>query len=371
MGTIKESALFVLLAISVGILFLDRNLFRDVLDFSNEDSFETSTATIFSGAPSYSNCSTGNTTESRTVCVQDNGPSPLSTLNHTDWFQGTLWNRSCMTVEHVCYSTGRWWYKSVPNSTRQPNFSYLAHKQPGSSVGYPNEINVRPATGELKNLPCPYSPLPNHLVLHALYNEMLGEFYERNLVGLNHVLSQETNLQQLLESTQLYLQLWNFDRGLLDSHHAFMAPFLTHQLLDFRELLHSSACSCVERLILCGHEFKRDPARDEILVKQGIGMLPRLFKRPGMKGDDPAMYRDAQQKLRQTVILDNPIMQEDIANYRRQLLESKGVKDSFDDWKIVGLAVSRQGKLLCPIKRKPSNPLTAATDGKKKVDQHR
>jgi hypothetical protein len=374
MWSIKEVTLFILLAISVGILFLDRNLFRDVVAFSNEDVFETSTATVFPGVRSYSNCSTGNTGESRVVYVKDTVPSSRSILNHTDWFQGKLWKGSCMTVENVCYSTGRWWYKSVPKSTRQPKFSYLAHKQPGSSVGYPAEINVRPATDQVKNLTCPYSPLPNHLVLHALYNEMLGEFYARNLVGLNHVLSQEDNLKQLLESTQVYLQLWNLDRGLLDSHHAFMAPFLTHQLLDFRELLHSSACSCVERLILCGHEFKTDTDRDEILVKQGIGMLPALYKGPGIKGDDPALYKDAQAKLRQTVILGNPIMQEDIATYRRQLLESKGVKDSFDDWKILGLAVSMAGTILALDTANNDLTLTAlmpATNGKKKVDQHR
>lgn len=261
-----------------------------------------------------------------------------SQYNKTDWFQGELWKSMCFEVEHVCHSTNRWWYKEVANA-HQPNFRFLAHKQYKAKVGYPLEIEVKPATREVENLTCTYSPIPNHLVLFGLYNEMLGEFYSRNLVGLAYMMSKEENMKDLLVSTQLYLHLNNFDRSLLDSHYAFMAPFLSHRLLNFKELLQSTSCSCAERMVFCGYKFEEEDG--DVLVKGAGGLEPKRI--PGVAKNDPELFRGAQRFIRENVIINNPLVQKDIADFRKRFLIKKGIKANFDDWKIIGLA-QRSGR---------------------------
>ena len=143
-----------------------------------------------------------------------------------------LLNSQCKKVEHLCYSTGRWWFKSVSNLTAasQPNLIVKIHD---GKVAFPRTIEVGPETLELSTIQCPYSPIANHVSVAAVYNEMLGEFYSRDLVGLALMLEKSS----LLSQAQVYLHLWNLDRRILDSQRAFMAPFVRHHVLDFRELL--------------------------------------------------------------------------------------------------------------------------------------
>ena len=343
MANVKEVVLVILLCVSVAILFLDRSFFKEFKALTAFESLEVSapissltTVDPMSTAP----CNIGNNNSNHTTSIPVVSSSLVSAgLNKTDWFQGKLWQDKCMTVDHLCYSTGRWWYNNVPGEDiRQPPFTFLAHKQYGAKVGYPPNITVRPATPDTLNMTCPYSPLPNHLVLFSLYNEMLGEHYYRIIVGLNYILAKEEDPQALLESTQVYLHLYDFDRNLLESHHAFMAPFLTHQLLNIKELMQTTACTCVERLVLCGYHFDKEGS--DIQIKGHQGFWPTEYRRPEWKerSDDPVTMKMAYENIRQKVILDNPFMQTDIANFRRDFLAGKGVKDSFDDWKIVGFA---------------------------------
>ena len=220
-----------ILCFLVALFLLDRSVFTNYVEWKTENGPEYAVGDAnLSSSTSLHFPRCLNATDTSIQCLtqdhSDKIPQVSSQYNRTNWFQSELWRKKCLEVEHVCHSTGRWWYKDVPNA-HQPKFRFKAHKEFGAKVGYPSEIDVRSASKEVENLTCTYSPVPNHLVLFALYNDMLGEFYLRNLVGLIYMLSKEEHMEALLESTQLYLHLHNFDRSLLDSHYAFMASFLS------------------------------------------------------------------------------------------------------------------------------------------------
>mmetsp|Transcript_11525 Transcript_11525/g.22070 ORF Transcript_11525/g.22070 Transcript_11525/m.22070 type:complete len:561 (-) Transcript_11525:1507-3189(-) len=339
--TLSRVAIFCLFAV---ILLFDRSFFKNYVEVKaqNKPEFAVGNAALPSiRSLHFPRCSNA-TTNSIHCLGQDRPgvPEISSQFNKTDWFRSGLWRKVCMEVEHVCHSTGRWWYKDVPNA-HQPNLRFRAHKEFGAIVGYPSEIEVRAATDAVENLACTYSPVPNHLVLFAMYNDMLGEFYLRNVVGLIYMLSKEENMKDLLESTQLYLQLYNFDRSLLDSHYAFMASFLSHRLLSFKELLQSTSCSCVERMVFCGYKFQEDGNNNTYVTGSG-GLEAVSF--PGVKRhNDPKLFRGAQQFLREHAIISNPLVQRDIAEFRKAFLTQKGIKENFDDWKIIGLT-QRSGR---------------------------
>lgn len=289
-----------------------------------------------------------------------NGNRTSPSIDPTDWFQENLWDDLCLRVDHVCYSTGRWWYGNENQhhfsftSSRplhQPNFTLSVVNKKHKSR-FPSEISVRPATNLVQNLTCHWSPIPNHLVLYSLYNDMLGEFFIRLLVGLTYILQNQQNdtLEEFLASTQLYLHSFDINKALLESHHAFSAPFLSHQLLNVLELLQSTSCSCVERLILCGYEFNQveqqggEGENHEILVEPGPGLAYQSFQTKGAPKHDPAFFRASRNFVRQRVILDNPMVQGDIFEARREFLRLQGVKpDESAEWKIVGLA-QRSGR---------------------------
>ncbi|KAL7568010.1 hypothetical protein ACA910_004595 [Epithemia clementina (nom. ined.)] len=267
-------------------------------------------------------------------------------IDSTHFFKhSTTWNETCRRVKHVCFSTGRWWYKSVPGVSveDQPPLRFLAHlENREAKVAYPKEILLQQeSASNPNNMSCIYSPLPNHLVLAGYYNEMLGEFYSRNLAGL-HVCMGQPHVNELMETTHVYLQSWNLDRRLLDSHYAFMAPYIRHPLRDFRELLQSTSCNCVENLILCGYYFKKNAKTNDTNVTVSGDELPMsLTSKRASPGEKAAVYKDMYSFLQQTVITKNTFVQEDIAAFRRQFFRSQKLVESvhgnYDDWKIVGL----------------------------------
>ena len=253
-----------------------------------------------------------------------------------------LLNSQCKQVEHLCYSTGRWWFKSISNLTAasQPNLVIQIHN---GKVAFPRTIEIGGETPELSGMNCPYSPIANHVSVAAKYNHMLGEFYRRYLLGLASMLENST----LLSNAQVYLHLWNLDRSLLDSQRAFLAPFVRHPVLEFRELLQSSGCSCLERLYLCGYRFKDPPhpqnekndTQSDIFIQNKtivtIGGAIKLSQAQ-VSAAVPQLYHRLQSK----VIQQNPFIKHDITAFRQKVLQSRGIQSNLDDWKPVGLTVS-------------------------------
>jgi hypothetical protein len=255
-----------------------------------------------------------------------------------DWFQADRFNaipfieNDCTYVEHICHSSGRWWYQPTVGA-KQPEFTLRTELR--GAPGYPKNVRVKAMEDSLMNdRKCPESPIPNHLVMHSFYNSMLGEFYARILVGLHELArSQTDNFEDFVEQTQLYLHLYDRnDKSMLDSHHLFTDAFSTHPLLDFKSLLHNTGCQCVRRLIMCGYKETDDGVGNKV-VTPNFSISPQ--ESAGWRNE---MYQELRETIRRRVILENPLVQQDIEVYREKVLTAEGIESPFDDWKVIGLA---------------------------------
>jgi hypothetical protein len=185
----------------------------------------------------------------------------------------------------------------------------------------------------MSNRKCVESPIPNHLVLHSVYNNMFGEFYTRTLVGLNELArSQTDDFEDFVQQTQLYLHKYDKnDMPMLDSHHLFTDAFRAYPLLDFKSLLHNTGCQCLRRLILCGYKEEDDDNGKKIITPND-GLQIHAAE------NNPKLFQDLRQTIRRRrVILDNPLVQQEIEVYREEVLRAKGIKPPFHDWKLIGL----------------------------------
>jgi hypothetical protein len=257
-----------------------------------------------------------------------------------DWFQKKRFARSavresCKVYEHVCHSSGRWWYKQTEGA-EQPHFTLLTNLRGAPDV-YPAKVRVHHSDvdARMRNQTCHESPIPNHISLHGSFDMMLGEFYSRVLMGLNEIArTQVDNFDDFREQTQLYLHMYNKNGGsMLDSHHAFTDAFRGHPLLDFKSLLDNAGCQCLPRLLLCGYKNNKSGEHGNGTVIEPSGLIHSAR----------STYQGLRQMIRQRVIVDNPLAQDDIKAYKEKLLRSKGVEAGFDDWKLIGLA-QRSGR---------------------------
>jgi hypothetical protein len=278
-----------------------------------------------------------------------------------DWYQKDRFasnralSRSCKIFENVCHSSGRWWYQ--PSSTQgaeQPSFMLLTNLR--GAKGYPAKIRVNaPKTDNntnnnnehddprMSNRTCHDSPVHNHVVLHSDFDNMLGEFYMRVLVGLNEMMRTQVDANRIddfLTQTQLYVHMYDKnDRSMLDSHHAFTDAFRGHPLQDFKSLLDNSGCQCLPRLFLCGYRRNKSQSKKENtkVFEPGNGIYP------WGAGWNYDAFHQLRQTIRQRVIKQNPMALDDIQAYKEMVLKSKGVEADFDDWKLMGLA-QRSGR---------------------------
>jgi hypothetical protein len=248
-----------------------------------------------------------NATTTTTTVTSASNDTVLARAEVKDWFQPDRFTsvpfieRSCIYVEHICHSSGRWWYQPTVGS-KQPEFKLLAELR--GAPGYPKHVKVKAMDDSfMSDRKCPESPFPNHLVMHSLYNNMLGEFYARTLVGLHELArSQTEDFDDFAEQTQLYLHLYD-QKPMLDSHHLFTDAFRSHPLLDFKSLLYNSGCRCVRRLILCGYDEAVDDGGNKLVSPALDGIKPQSARRR------IEMYQELRETIRRRVIMDNPLVQ--------------------------------------------------------------
>jgi hypothetical protein len=242
-----------------------------------------------------------------------------------DWFHQSSWkNRmesNCFHVENFCHSTHQWFYDTrsrryysdqdgssdnpPPKIPHQPNL-VMRFLQPlndpsvtyHQALNYPENITLDGFTPiqerfHYSSMSCTYSPIINHLSLHSLDNDRLGDFYVRTLMGLLGIadsiagkppfrstttttstptttttkLSKSEEEQTLVEKkledlfyrqTQIYIHFQlhgkNPQPDILDSQRLFTDMIVSNPLLNFRTLLDHGGCRCLKRLIFCGYQ---------------------------------------------------------------------------------------------------------------------
>ena len=236
---------------------------------------------------------------------------------------------------------------------------------------------------------------------------MLGEFYARSLVYLNELSKRYSWITSI--STQLYLHLFQPYKGLMDSHHLFTAPWRSSHrpLRSLSDLLDDTACTCMDRVIMCGYQIENIAITNDTVVmplteNQGEGPVvpgpmnendwnhlrslettshtttsdltpeekasqvevtsihfshsnstpwqePRNVTMTWLRPYDHGakiphnLFHDVRTKLR-NIITTNPVIQKDVLKFRQHAFSVEGVPSQDQDhYKIVGLA-QRSGR---------------------------
>ncbi|KAL3817224.1 hypothetical protein ACHAXA_009511 [Cyclostephanos tholiformis] len=302
------------------------------------------------------------------------GPPPPPTTTSTSTAK-YFWERegsSCIHVDDVCGHGSGWFYGPSSGhreaSLHQPsillvqNYSdliethiYLDGLMIDGRIRF--SVNSSSSTtrhGNYDDSTCSYSPVPNHLVVQSAYNDMMGEFYSRTILGLNRWMRDFPTSSH--EDVQTYIHFIDRRKGrILEGHELFLGGLPNNGIFDsFAALMpKNDTCQCYERLIFCGYVVK-DGITTTSMIDADEGTI--IFA-PGQSITNPKTdkldWRDAGDKYRilRTELIDTysrkwPDLNERIVQYQKRILIQRGIilnDDPSDviDWKIVGLTHRR------------------------------
>lgn len=294
-----------------------------------------------------------------------------------DWFDREKWTtnpitNSCFVVENVCHSADSWFYTSHSNNfAQQPNIILdLKYDEIGVKKinkfatvreGYPAQLHLdhlhdtAGSDSNTLNSKCAYSPIPNHFVIHGHYNHMLGEFYERCLIGLVENFLTTINVTgvdwtDLSSQTQLYLHLNTGSiASMLTSHRLLLGALSTNPVNRLEVLLDGTQCQCMKRVIFCGYkELDRSEQNVTLRPKGNVGV--RDFYYDGKTNQASPLYNAVRTLLRQRLVESHPSVKAMIRAHRTNIIKSalsrsnRTVSGPIDDneWKIIGFSQRSQ-----------------------------
>ena len=299
-------------------------------------------------------------------------------------------NPECFHLTNICHAPndGKWFYdRSIQHSSADENNKYRRQptlKYNRTSMHWPVapdtniHFNVSSAYRYSGNMSeCPYSHTPHHVVSQSAYNHMIGEFYVRQLIGLNQWMNDYPPESD--QDIQMYIHLPVKKAQLYDGHRLFMGVLPQNgQVENFQSLVQGKeTCECYQTLAFCGYDRnsngktrrknqmrndttlgvaaadsvettkKKNQTRNHIFnVAPGISYKDTQFDKwcfgnDKKKIENCTTYNDIRQDLLRRCAKKDPTLQEKIREYRRQIIlslvsSSEEVKD-VDEWKIVGL----------------------------------
>ena len=283
-------------------------------------------------------------------------------------------NPECFHVNNICRAPngGEWFYdRSVLHSSQdtkfnqQPTIAYNRKSHHSNVIpDFRIQFNVSSATIYSGNMTeCPYSPTPHHVVTQSAYNHMIGEFYVRQLIGLN--LCMRDYPPETDRDIQMYMHIAAKNSSLFDGHRLFMGGLTQNdnELDNFLSLVQGKeSCECYQTLAFCGYKRTSTKSTNKtsksytfdlegsISYKQAdeskwchdkknkrIENLERSYK-----FERCTTYNDLRQDMLARYAKKDPFLPQKIREYRRQTLSLAGVSleevNDVDEWKIVGLA---------------------------------
>jgi hypothetical protein len=170
-----------------------------------------------------------------------------------------------------------------------------------------------------------------------MYNDMLGEFYDRTLTNLEVLHSK----YDWIRKAQLYLHLHRPYGPIMDSHRLFTTPWRTRPIHSVVELLDDAHCECLPRLILCGYDVDETAAGDDPDLppaatrdaagagapdgpRSNASSVVRVVPGHGWavtRKPDPNRYRTVRDRLREHLVHRNPHVRADIEAFRNRHLD--------------------------------------------------
>jgi hypothetical protein len=275
---------------------------------------------------------------------------------------------SCIHVDDVC-SWGSGWFYGPPSgrdrTSRQPTISLDQDARlkrthiylDGLNIDRRIQFSVSSRSHERYNdSACSFSSVTNHLVVQSAYNDMMGEFYVRSILGLNRWMRDFFSPSYI--DIQIYVHFVDRRKErLLEGHKLFLGGLPNNDIFDSLVSLmpKSDACRCYKKLIFCGYKVENastaisDPVansdtstntdEDSIVITPG----PSITNPKTTDLTDDVVYGKLRTDLIGTYLMKEPDLDEKIAQYQKQILIQKGLElsNNASGWKIVGLTHRR------------------------------
>ena len=224
---------------------------------------------------------------------------------------------------------------------------------------------------DLQKSQCAISDVPNHVVMHGIFQHMMGEFYQRIILPMHHMMSQymaysNSSSNGEKKEVQFYIRdpTNPNPRRILDSQRLYTLglPF-GDTLHTWNREVHKPWCQCYSRLVFCGHKVDTSTNSSLTSERGELTLLPDYKvrdntnkycnadygqKKLALETEDCDVWQDLRISLIKTYERIYPAMNQDVSIYREYLIKNAlgtTFSPSFvlgdfihHDWKIIGLS---------------------------------
>lgn len=281
----------------------------------------------------------------------ENDTSRDSNSNKSSNLQSHFWEHepSCFHIDYICHADGEWFYDLSVERRQLPSINYkpsegetyrIHFSVPSLPLSRSNKAWLRAGDNNLKQC---YSQTPHHVVIQSSFNDMMGEFYIRSILGLHQWMRKFP--PQSDQDLQFYLHFNKNDTGIFDGHRLFLGGLPQNGKVDnFLSLVQDkSSCQCFQKLVFCGYSMDQEVNKTTFEVAGIIGHPhPEAtlgLYHGGPKGPNPS-YQDFRQDLLTRYAKKDPMLNQKVRENRLQILLRRGLAldnvGDVDEWKIVG-----------------------------------
>jgi len=261
----------------------------------------------------------------------DSDSSENSNNNNDSNDRAAWWrnNRLCFEIDYIChrpqsntwaYMTSSKWKQTVfqptmelkPSAWKYDAGRYNAELRVGIKVDSPTRRMEHEESGgeEFSFDTCQLSTTDTHVVLQSVFNDMVGEFYSRSLLGLyqtmvmgvqqdddaNSTDNDEAKSSQSLalpweQDIQFYIHIPLRGKEVLDGHKLFTAGMLANSNagmpMSFLDLFQppenvEDDCQCYRKMVFCGYDVY---THDEQVNSEDIDTVEHYDKKK-KEGDE-------------------------------------------------------------------------------------
>ena len=264
----------------------------------------------------------------------DSGDSNANSNNNNSDDRAAWWrnNRLCFEIDYIChrpqsntwaYMTSSKWKQQVfqptmelkPSAWKYDGGRYNAELRVGIKVDSPSRRMERTAESgddsgeEFSFDTCQLSTTDTHVVLQSVFNDMVGEFYSRSLLGLHQTMvmgvqqdddqnddDKSTDNDEAKSSSQSLALPWEQDiqfyihiplqgKEVLDGHKLFTAGMLANSNagmpMSFLDLFQppenvEDDCQCYRKMVFCGYDVY---THDEQVNSEDIDTMEHYDKK--------------------------------------------------------------------------------------------
>jgi hypothetical protein len=289
---------------------------------------------------------------------------------------------NCFDIDNVCNWKDSWFY--APPSQGDNKYHYqptatligtsegdkhIVSKHKSFVIDERIQVKISSKSHDLypgQNI-CSFSPPHNHLVTHSFFNDMMGEFYARTILGLNRWMHDYPHRE-----TQMYVHLVKNSTDIFEGHRLFLGGVPNNNIIEsFASLMpRNDTCRCFKKLIFCGYSrdtvtsFRSDSSsryseqlRERIRSRIDVDDANGIVFIPGSGTTNPTAnvhsdfaFHDLRRDLMKTYLLRYRDLEEQIRRYRRNILVQMGLLgnstiDAEERWTFVGFSRRKARRL--------------------------